>query len=118
MSRKGGAPGNLKPFVKGNDPRRNLKGAPPILPELKDALHAILSEQVKGKTKLEMVLRSLQRRAVKGDVRAIQELLDRFYGKIKQNYAFEGLPKDISINVLSKESADKLKNFLKNDEPD
>jgi len=118
MARKGGAPGNLKPFVKGNDPRRNLKGAPPVLPELKEALRAILSEQVKGKTKLEIVLRSLQKRASNGDVRAIQELLDRFYGKTKQNYAIEGLPQDISINVLSKESADKLKDFLKDDKPD
>jgi len=100
MARKGGAPGNLKPFVKGNDPRRNLKGAPPVLPDLKDAIRAILSEQVGGKTKLEAVLETLYARANKGDVRAIQELFDRFYGKIKQEH---DINMDTEINITFKE---------------
>ena len=84
MARKGGAPGNLRPFVKGSDPRRNLKGPPKVLPELKEALRDKLLQQDKGKTKLENVLDTLYKQAIKGDVRAIQEILDRFYGKAKQ----------------------------------
>jgi hypothetical protein len=84
MARKGGAPGNLRPFVKGIDPRRNLKGPPKVLPELKEALRDKLLQQDKGKTKLENVLDTLYKQAIKGDVRAIQEILDRFYGKAKQ----------------------------------
>ena len=96
MARKGGAPGNLTPFVKGKDPRRNLKGAPPILPELKDAIRNILEQKVGDKTKLESVLDALYNRANKGDVRAIQELFDRFYGKIKQEH---DINMDTEINI-------------------
>jgi len=67
----------------------NPNGRPKILPELKAILTDILSEvrtNDKGKsfTGLEIVLRSLHSKAAKGDVRAIQEILDRFYGKVTQ----------------------------------
>lgn len=101
MARKGGAPQNLTPFVKGFDPRRNLKGAPPILPELKEALFAILSQEEDGKTKLEKVLEMLYKQAVKGDVRAIQEVLDRFYGKIRQEHDINFDP-EINITFIKK----------------
>ncbi len=82
MPRKGGAPENLKPFRKGNDPRRNLKGRPQ-LPDIKEALAKILEGDEDGMTALEEILRALIKKAKKGDVRAAQELLDRAYGKSK-----------------------------------
>ena len=88
MARKGGAPENLKPFKKGKS--GNPKGRPKILPELKEALEKILLEEKNGVIALETVLQALRLKAVKGDVRAIQELLDRYYGKVKQDVGIEG----------------------------
>ena len=66
----------------------NPKGRPKDLPELKEILSEILSEEkeIQGKklTGLRAVLISLHAKAVKGDIRAIQEILDRFYGKPQQ----------------------------------
>jgi len=84
MPRKGGVPENLKNFKKGDDPRRNLKGRPPVLPDLKEAIAKILSDEDGGKKALEKVLEALYKKALKGDVRAAQELLDRGFGKASQ----------------------------------
>lgn len=72
---------NNKPFKKGQS--GNPKGRPK-LPDLKAACAAILSDEKEGKSALEAVLMALRAKAVKGDVRAAQELLDRAYGKAKQ----------------------------------
>jgi hypothetical protein len=82
------------------------------LPELKEALQKILSEEKDGITALDAVLKTLRNRALKGDVRAIQEILDRFYGKVKQEHSLEGIPPAININVTSQETAEKLKKYL------
>jgi len=79
---------NLKNFKKGYDERRNTNGRPRVLPELKEILTEILSEEKtneKGQkmSGLEAVLKALHSKATKGDVRAIQEILDRYYGKVK-----------------------------------
>lgn len=73
----------LKPFKKG-DQRINRKGRPPVLPDLKNVIAKILSEEKNDMTGLEAVIRALLIKAVKGDVRASQELLDRYYGKSTQ----------------------------------
>ena len=72
--------GNLKPFKKGVDERRNYEGRPK-LPDLKEAIAAILGEEKDGKTALDAILAALRAKAAKGDVRAAQELLDRGFGK-------------------------------------
>ena len=79
---------DLKPFKK-NDPRINRNGRPRVLPELKEILTEILSEEITNQkgdraTRLEAILRTLNAKATKGDLRAIQEVLDRMYGKAKQ----------------------------------
>jgi len=75
---------NLIPFKKGEDKRRNVKGRPPGLPSLKESLTKLLFEEKDNKTAIEQVLTVLLNRALKGDIRAIQELLDRYYGKVSQ----------------------------------
>jgi hypothetical protein len=60
----------------------NPKGRPKI-PELNGALAEILSDEKDGVMALKAVLMALRARAVKGDVRAIELLLDRAYGKSK-----------------------------------
>ena len=72
---------NLKPFVKGVS--GNPKGRPK-LPDIKDALIKILSDEKEGRTALDAILAALRAKAVKGDVKAAQELLDRAFGKSKQ----------------------------------
>ena len=80
-------PEDGKPFVKG-DPRINRNGAPPKLPELDTLLADILSE-VKGDiTVARGLLMALRNKGMKGDVRAIELILNRAYGK--QVEKFEG----------------------------
>jgi len=62
----------------------NPKGRPK-LPDLKDAIAKVLSEEKDGITALDAILSALRARAAKGDVRAAQELLDRGFGKSKQS---------------------------------
>ena len=74
---------NLKPFKKGKDARRNMKGAPK-LPDLKEAISKVLNKVEGGKTSLDEIIEVLDKNAKKGDIRAAQELLDRGFGKAKQ----------------------------------
>ncbi len=74
---------NLKPFKKGKDDRRNLNGRPK-LPDIKEALIKVLADEQEGMTALEAVIKKLRQMALKGDIRAIKELLDRGYGAPKQ----------------------------------
>lgn len=75
---------NLKPFKKGSDNRRNTKGRPPKLPELDKLLDIVLGEEKDDVTAMETILKALQVKAAKGDVRAAEILLERAYGKAKQ----------------------------------
>ena len=68
---------NLKPFKKGKDPRRNTKGKK-ALPDLKDLIEELGDEGMKA------VITALHAQAKKGNVKAIEALLDRYYGKTAQ----------------------------------
>lgn len=77
---------------KGNPPKhtqfkKGVSGNPngrPKLPDIKEALIKVLSDEQEGMTALEAVLKKLRQMAIKGDIRAIKELLDRGYGQSKQ----------------------------------
>lgn len=75
---------NLKPFAKGDDPRRNLKGRPHKIPEIEELLAEALGSERDGKTAAQKILEAIVAKAQKGDVRAAEMLLDRAYGKAKQ----------------------------------
>ena len=62
----------------------NPNGRPRVLPELKEILSKDLSEESNGYSKLEVIIKQLNTKAARGDLRAIQEVLDRFYGKPNQ----------------------------------
>ncbi len=72
-----------KPFTKG-DPRINRKGRPKKLPELDVFLADILGEEKAGVTAAPAILNALRKKAASGDVRAIEVMLDRAYGKSRQ----------------------------------
>ena len=97
MARKGGAPENLKKFTK-NDPRINKKGRPPKLPYLEALLANVLGEEKDGKTAAEAILMALRGKATRGDVRAAEVLLDRAFGKVKQDIGITGAVK-FKVNV-------------------
>ena len=74
---------NLKPFKKGHDERRNMKGAPKV-PDIDDLMAEVLNEDEGGKSKARAILDKLFEKAKKGDIRAAEVLLDRGYGRAKQ----------------------------------
>lgn len=65
----------------------NRKGAPKKLPALDQLLADVLGSDGKGKSKAQAVLEALLKRALSGDVRAAEVLLDRGYGKVLQKIA-------------------------------
>lgn len=89
--------------------RINRKGRPK-LPDIREALTKVLNEEKDGMTALEAVLKALRAKAIKGDIRAIQELLDRAYGKSKQqiDHTTDGEKINQVINVLYKADAQEL----------
>jgi len=113
MARKGGAPDNLKPFVKGDDPRRNIAGRPPsLISQLQDILSEQITDRKSGKSmeKGKAILATLVALALKGDIRAIQEILDRIYGKAKQEIDLH-LP-ELKIQPLDAEEQDQINKSL------
>lgn len=81
---------NLKPFKKGQS--GNPKGRAPKLPDLHILLADVLGKESNGRTAAEAILTALQAKAAKGDVRAAEVLLDRAWGKVKQDIGFTGIP--------------------------
>ena len=82
-----GGKGKLKGAVDGvpfkkNDKRINRNGRPKKLPDLDELLTEVLSENLKGKEALKVILLALRKKASSGDVRACELLLDRAYGKL------------------------------------
>jgi hypothetical protein len=67
-----------------NPERINKKGRPK-LPDLKGALAQYLADEKDGKTALDAVVMKLRQMALQGNVKAIEMLLDRAYGKATQH---------------------------------
>ena len=78
---------NLKPFKKGNDPRRNLEGRPKGSRSLTVVLREIIEAdkgQLNGKEVdgAVLLMATLYKKAIKdGDLASIREILDRLEGK-------------------------------------
>jgi hypothetical protein len=67
----------------------NVAGRPKKLPELRELLANVLGDEKDGKSAAEAILMALRAKATKGDVRAAELLLDRAYGKPKQDIDIE-----------------------------
>lgn len=72
--------GTINKFEKGES--GNPNGRPRKLPEIDDLLAEVLGEEQGNEAR--EILQALLKRAKKGDVRAAEVLLDRAYGKAKQ----------------------------------
>jgi hypothetical protein len=79
---------DARPFKKGQS--GNPNGRPKKLPELRELLANVLGDEKDGKTAAEAILMALRAKAAKGDVRAAELLLDRAYGKPKQDVDLSG----------------------------
>ena len=100
-------PNKSTQFKKGQS--GNPKGRRAGMPNIKEALEKVLSEEKDGYTVLEGVIMKLRQMAFKGDMRAIQELLDRAYGKPKQSVdSTINTGKNLNIIVTDPNAADNL----------
>lgn len=97
---------NLKPFVKGHDPRRNIKGQPPKLPELE----LLMAEGV-SKEDLLSIIKAVRQKATKGDTRAADFIFDRGYGKPKQSTDLK--ISSIPTIVFQNDEGDEIENPFK-----
>jgi hypothetical protein len=75
----------------------NPKGRPKKIPELRELLANVLGDEKDGKSAAEAILMALRNKAIKGDVRAAELLLDRAYGKVKQEV--EANPQELKITI-------------------
>jgi len=104
---KNGNPKTLKPFKKGNDPRRNITGKNAVLPELKEAMALLLSTTTADKTNLEKLLNSLYLKALKGSEKAAELILKYAYGDPKQAIDITSAGEKINFNPQIFVSPDK-----------
>lgn len=108
--KKGGNPQNLKPFKKGES--GNPNGRPPKLPAIDELLDEVLGKEEDGKPQAKAILEKLLSKAKGGDIRAIEILLDRAYGRSRQ--AVDLTSKGEAINTpMTDAQVDKLISALR-----
>lgn len=77
----------------------NPNGRPKKLPELDKLLADVLGEEKDGIEAAKAILMALRAKATKGDVRAAELILNRAYGKPKENIELSG-SQDMTIKVI------------------
>lgn len=104
-------PASLKPFKKGEDSRRNVKGRPPSPPDLKE----LIMQEV-GEEGLAKIVRAAEARALKGDTRAIDLLFNRLYGQPRQQleHKVEMEPLQPIINIIQGNAPPQAKDEIEN----
>lgn len=94
-------------FVKGQ-PSPNPKGRPK-LPDIKAILEEVLGEQKDGITAAEALMKKLRQMGAAGNIKAIEMLLDRAYGKPKQTVDTNITGIQPVIRVMDKEDAETMR---------
>lgn len=86
-------PHDGKKFQKGQS--GNPKGGPKKIPAIDELLAEVLGDEQNGINAAKAILIALRNSAIKGNVRAAEVIIERAYGKAKQNIKLEG---DLNIN--------------------
>lgn len=88
----------------------NPKGRPRTPEGLREALTELFTSEHQGKPALEAILYKLLEKAIKGDIRAAEALLDRAYGKPRQaiDHTTGGHTFAPVITVLTQAAADEI----------
>jgi hypothetical protein len=94
---KGQIPVGAKPYKKGES--GNPNGRPHKLPDLDALMAIVLGEEKKGKTAAEAILAALRAKAIKGDIRAAEVLLNRGYGFPRQKLPTE-FGREVTVRVI------------------
>ena len=82
----------------------NPRGTPKVIPNLDTYIIDLLTEEgASGRDGLRVILEALRKKAAAGDVRAIELLLDRAYGKVKQTFD-QNIIGNIAINVTNEDA--------------
>lgn len=104
--KKGEIPKGARPFSKEHQPEKN--GRPKKLPALDILMGRLLGEdEESGVSKMDEILKALYDKALKGDVKAAEILLDRGYGKAKQVIEGEMRVTELTINKRIIDKGDK-----------
>jgi hypothetical protein len=97
---------NLKPFPKGNN--ANPNGRPKKLPALDLIMANVLGAEKDGISAGEAIVMKLREQALKGDIKAAQILLDRGWGKPKQNIDITTQGEKVTVpTIIFTKDADK-----------
>lgn len=79
MAKRGGKQTQFKKGESGNP-----NGRPKKMPELKEVLEKVMLDESKGITAVEAIILRLRQLAIGGNLKAIEMLMDRLYGKSKE----------------------------------
>ena len=91
--------------------RINKKGRPK-LPDIKAILEEVLGEQKDGITAAEALMKKLRQMGTAGNLKAIEMLLDRAYGKPKQTVDTNITGIRPVIKVMDHEDAEAIKSLI------
>lgn len=105
MANKNPNTSGLKPFAKGKS--GNPNGRPKKIPEIDILLADVLGEKQNGMVGAKAILLKLRNKAIAGDVRAAEVLLDRAYGKSKMVAEIDLTPQPL-LPALTPKQFDKL----------
>jgi len=96
----------------------NAKGRPPKLPALDELMNKVMGEMGEsGLTAMEAILKAQRTKAAKGDTRAAELLLDRAYGKSKQEIDHTTKGEKIEFNQISDDELnDRINKIIKSGE--
>lgn len=100
---------NLKPFARGKS--GNPKGRPKKLPQLDTLLAEVLGDEKDGISAASAILMAIRSKAIRGDVRAAEVLLDRAWGKVKSHIDITSAdhpitPTSVRIELVGPSSTD------------
>ena len=106
-----GGKGKIEPRWKKGE-TGNPNGRPKKLPALDLIMANVMGQEKDGITAAEAIIMKLREMATKGDIKAAQLLLDRGYGKAKQNIDIttQGEKVTIPTIIFTKENNNNEKN--------